>query len=41
VRKGVYKVLMRKSDEKVHLGVAGINGGIIFKCILQDMFIVR
>jgi hypothetical protein len=40
-RKGVRIVLMRKCEEKVHFGVAGINGCIILKCILLDMFIVR
>ena len=34
-RRGVYRVLVGKPEERDHLGDPGANGGIILRCIFR------
>jgi len=34
-RRDVYSVLVRKPEERDHMGDPGVDGGIILRCILR------
>jgi len=38
-RRGVYRVLMGKPEERDHLGDPGVDGRIILKCIFKKWFV--